>query len=346
MAQTLPVPLMTEQPEKCPKPGSSSQYPDNDYLPKFVGKDRILPPLLPLQETSSRALGVHISPDIFYPPSPCGIYYLTRYHQRYIYTVERIHPILEEKHEPLTSPSAVQSRPDNDHKLVENTLPSLQDEERIRAKVLLADLQECIDAKVITSMRFEQSRQQVICSSNQLRSPPLSLPTPPVPPVDIESPIPTVEPKKTRPNQPPPAARTQLMTRPVSHGTFRYYNPIGHIINDAEERRRRVERRRGQNRHASRQFRERKRLANQRKDERLAYLESICAQLTNQLEMVLSQDFPRPKMVDLCLPESQLAPLMSPPSTSHQDSSPTERGCLGYSPYNLSGHGYSCRLPQ
>ncbi|KAJ1965741.1 hypothetical protein IWQ62_002596 [Dispira parvispora] len=347
MAQTLPVSLTTGQPEKSPKPEALSQTPEDDCLPKFLTKDRVLPPPLSFRAEWPRPLAVHILPDVFYPHFSYTTYDFSRnlhcilaydYHQQYPCTVEHTQSVFGENHETLALSSILLRRPDNNHEFVENTLPALQNDERVKTNVTLTDLQECIDKNAIAPRKLEKSRQQVINSLNQSHPHPSLLLSPPDLPLDIGQSTPIVEPRETQPSQPPPAARTQLVTKPFSRGIFRHYNPVDDPVNDHEEQRRRKERRREQNREASRHFRERQRLANQRKAAQLAYLENKCAELTCQLEKAVSRDFCEPEMVGPCLPGSQFEPLMSPPFTNYQNLSPTEPERLQNSPCNPNVH--------
>ncbi|KAJ1972313.1 hypothetical protein H4R35_004746 [Dimargaris xerosporica] len=72
----------------------------------------------------------------------------------------------------------------------------------------------------------------------------------------------------------PAAARTKLSQKPTSHGSFRYYSEMPPVPPDPEEARRKLERRREQNKNASKQFRERKRSQMQRQKQQLSELQA------------------------------------------------------------------------
>ncbi|KAJ1652919.1 hypothetical protein IWQ61_006853 [Dispira simplex] len=81
-------------------------------------------------------------------------------------------------------------------------------------------------------------------------------------------------PKTSVSTGPPPAARAKLAQKPLSHGSFRYYSEMDPIPPDPEELRRKAERRREQNKNASKQFRERKKNQLLRQKQELAELQA------------------------------------------------------------------------
>ncbi|KAJ1959503.1 hypothetical protein IWQ62_004586 [Dispira parvispora] len=261
---------------------------DTHDLPRFLRHGRMLPPLRQYQEPLGHLTTRDtISPDIFIQPPPRITTVIPG--QAPDYSTHR-------KVQPLASSTLATLGPGPHHPNYSPVAPLTPHPNGTISSVSLASHRpDGPVTHIIPSPSHPvyptqplQSRSSGVLPYSERIGPPTNPAVgpeaatvfdPPVPFSPTSNPIATTSASKslTKTNTstgPPPAARAKLAQKPLSHGSFRYYSEMDPIPPDPEELRRKAERRREQNKNASKQFRERKKNQLLRQKQELAELQA------------------------------------------------------------------------